>query len=103
MNNRNTKENLELKLSLAIDKLRELPRNNPCVCKSSMQKLLLLNEITQITVEYTINFGGFSYFDCRDLHRRGEDITDKVTDFIFYCIKTNVDCEDPLNMRGEIF
>ena len=102
MDNRNTKEKLELKITLAIDKLKEVPRNSPCACKSNMQKLLLLNEITQYTVEYTTNFGGFSYFDCRDIHRRGESIADNVTDVIVCCIRTNNDCEDPLHMRSEI-
>ena len=45
-NRNNEKIKLSSQLTLAITKLRQLPNDSPCACKSNMQKLLLLNEVT---------------------------------------------------------
>ena len=70
--------------------------------KSNMKKLLLLNEVTHCTVDYTIHFQEFTYDDCADLHSRGEDIADNVLEVIYSCIKSNNECEDPLGLKKEI-
>ena len=82
--------------------LNELPRNSPCACKTDIRKLLLLNEVTHCTVEYTIHYGDFSHSDCAELHSHGEDIVDRVTEVIYFCIKENDECVDPLGLKEEI-
>ena len=67
-----------------------------------MQKLLLLNEVTHCTLDYTLNFGNFAYDDCAGLHRQGEDIANEVIELIYLCIKSNAACEDPLKLKKEV-
>ena len=101
-NRNNDKIKLSPQLTLAIKKLRQLPNDSPCVCKNNMQKLLLLNEVTHCTLDYTMNFGNFAYDDCAGLHSQGEDIANEVIELIYLCIKSNVACEDPLRLKNEV-
>ena len=89
-------------LTLAVKKLRLLPTDSPCACKSNIKKLLLLNEVTHCTVDYTIHFGNFAYDDCADLHSQGEDIANEVIELIYLCVKSNSACEDPLKLKEEV-
>ena len=100
--NRNNRLKLEKQLKLAIKELNELPRNSPSACKTDIRKLLLLNEVTHCTVEYTIHYGDFSHSDCAELHSHAEDIVDRVTEAIYSCIKSNNECVDPLRLKQEI-
>ena len=101
-NRNNDKIKLGSQLTLAIKELRLLPTDSPCACKSNMKKLLLLNEVTHCTVDYTIHFGNFAYDDCADLHSQGEDIANGVIELIYFCIKSNDACEDPLKLKKEV-
>ena len=93
---------LSSKLTLAIQKLKQLPDDSPCICKTDMQTLLLLNEVTHCTVDYTLKFGNFAYDDCAGLHEQGEDIANEVIELIYLCVKSNSACEDPLKLKEEV-